>query len=64
MTAETTKALSQHLFRCTNINNRFVQYGYVHIKEKFTPLLEAASIEEELARNHASTSSSRNSTST
>ncbi|KAL1399532.1 hypothetical protein pipiens_008146, partial [Culex pipiens pipiens] len=54
MTEEKVKALSPQMYLYTNINNRLGQYGYVHLKEKFKPLAEAASIEEELQRYHQS----------
>lgn len=50
MAAEKAKAFSPQLFQYTNINNSLVQYGYVHLKEKFQPLSAAESVEDELSR--------------
>ncbi|XP_055525207.1 RING finger protein 17 isoform X2 [Wyeomyia smithii] len=52
MTSENTTALSPLLFQYTNINNNLVQYGYVHLKEKFMALSSATSVEEELLRHY------------
>ncbi|XP_053682311.1 uncharacterized protein LOC128732899 [Sabethes cyaneus] len=52
MTSEHTTALSPLLYQYTNINNNLVQYGYVHLKEKFMPLSSATSVEEELQRHY------------
>ncbi|XP_058443250.1 RING finger protein 17 isoform X2 [Malaya genurostris] len=52
MIAESAKALSPQLFQYANINNNLVQYGYVHLKEKFMPLSAASSVEEELLRHY------------
>ncbi|XP_058824546.1 uncharacterized protein LOC131685101 isoform X2 [Topomyia yanbarensis] len=52
MTAESAKALSPQLFQYANVNNNLVQYGYVHLKEKFLPLSAASSVEEELMRHY------------
>lgn len=51
--SENVKALSPQLFQYANINNNLVQYGYVHLKEKFQPVSAAASVEEELMRQHS-----------
>ncbi|XP_065077075.1 tudor domain-containing protein 6-like [Ochlerotatus camptorhynchus] len=52
MTMERVKALSPQLYIYTNINSKLVKYGYAHLKEKFPPLSEAFSVEEELERHY------------
>ncbi|XP_065077401.1 tudor domain-containing protein 1-like [Ochlerotatus camptorhynchus] len=52
MTVERTNALSSQLYAYTNVNNKLVQYGYAHLREKFPPLAAALSVEEELERHY------------